>query len=94
MTDHASSIIQTQCLAQDDIRNRFRLIRTLDAFRNTDVFSVFLTTESPNACDEDFIYDISRDLGTAKEFFRLISEGNVTALTLREIAEDFIASHR
>ncbi|MBQ8498096.1 MAG: hypothetical protein IJ489_11680 [Clostridia bacterium] len=93
MNDFASSIILTKRTLQNDVQNHFRLIRTLDGFRNTDIFSVFLTTESPVVFEEEFVFDISRDPETANTFFRLISEGNVTALTLREIAEDFIASH-
>ena len=92
MKDSTVSILLSKHTVQNHVKNHFRLIQTSDIFLNTDIFSVFLTTESPDAYDEEFIFDISRDFETAISFFRLISEGNVTALTLREIAEDFLAS--
>lgn len=92
MTDFVSSVILTETNAENDIQNRFRLIQTADLFHNTDVFSIFLTTESNHICTEDFVYDISRDADTAKKFFRLLCKENVSALHLREAAEDFILS--
>lgn len=94
MENLISSIILTKYNRANDLQNSFRLIRTLDGFHNTDVFSIFLTTEFQNVREEEFVYDISRDADTAKEFFTLLCKENVSALHLREVAEDFISSHR
>ena len=92
MNAYQPSIIQTEFYTRNHIHNRFRLIHTVDVFQNTDVFSVFLTTESPDGYHEEFVYDIARHPATAKEFFRLICQGDVSATSLRDIAEDFVAS--
>ncbi|MBR6744855.1 MAG: hypothetical protein IKM00_06545 [Clostridia bacterium] len=94
MEPYASSIVLTKKRKEGDVRNCFRLVRTFDSFCEADVFSVFLTTESEGACEEDFVYDISRDLGEAKSFFDLLCRNDASAVHLREIAEDFIADCR
>ncbi len=87
-----TSVIASVSHTENDVDNHFRLIRTMDVFQNTDVFSVFLTTCSPTGCYEAFVYDISRNPDIAASFFALICRENVTAVSLSDIAEDFIAS--
>ena len=92
MTPCSTSIILTKCYTTGALRNRFRLIETADVFLHTEIYSLFLTTESANDYTEEFVYDISRDSKTAKEFFHLLCKENVTALHLRDVAEDYLSS--
>ena len=92
MNYDSHSIILTKEHRQYEFHNHLRLIRTLDNFHDTDVFSIFLTTESAFGKEEEFIYDISRDWEKAKTFFEFLEKENVTALTLRDVAENFLAS--
>jgi hypothetical protein len=92
MPDFCTCIISSISQKEKTISNHYRLIRTMDPFQHTDIFSVFLTTTTAEGTDEAFAYDITRNPHTAEIFFDLIRKGNVTALSLNEIAEDFIAS--
>ncbi|MBQ7309080.1 MAG: hypothetical protein IJW87_02780 [Clostridia bacterium] len=91
MMHNKSSVIQTKHHLQNETVSKLRLIQTVDPFQNTDVYSLFLTTESENGCNEEFIYDISRNAQAAKAFFELLCKEKVTALSLREVAEDYLA---
>ena len=93
MPDFCTCIISSISQKEKTISNHYRLIRTMDPFQHTDIFSVFLTTTTAEGTDEAFAYDITRDADTAKEFFTLLCKENVSALHLREVAEDFISSH-
>ena len=68
MMHNESSVIQTKHHLQNETVSKLRLIQTVDPFQNTDVYSLFLTTESENGCNEEFIYDISRNAQAAKAF--------------------------
>ena len=92
MSAFHTCIVSSVSNTEYEIINHFRLISTIDIFQQTDVFSVFLTTTSPEDSSEAFVYDISRNPHTAEQFFDMICKNNVTALSLREIAEDFISS--
>lgn len=92
MPDFCTCIISSISQKEKTISNHYRLIRTMDPFQQTDIFSVFLTTTTAEGTDEAFAYDITRNPHTAEIFFERIRKGNVTALSLNEIAEDFIAS--
>ena len=61
MTRNESSVLLAQWNAESDIRNHYRLLRTTDPFHGDDVFSVFLSTITPDECDEEFLYDITRN---------------------------------
>ena len=91
MSAFHTAVISDFSKTEDHIDNHFRLIRTMDIFHQTDVFSVFLTTRSPDGCYEEFVYDIARNYETAETFFNLICKANVTALSLCDVAEDFIS---
>ena len=92
MSAFHTCIVSSVSNTEQKIINHYRLIRTIDIFHNTEVFSVFLTTASPEDSSEAFVYDISRNSHTAEQFLDMICKNNVTALSLREIAEDFISS--
>ena len=94
METNVSSIVLTKRRKEGDLTNCFRLVRAFDSFREANVFSVFLTTESDGVCTEDFVYDISRDFGEAKSFFDLLCRNDATATHLRDIAEDFLGNYR
>ena len=85
-----TSVMLTEVRKEGGVSTRYRLLGTLDTFLGTEVFSVFLTTQCEGMFTEDFVYDISRDEGEAVRFFHRIVEYRVTALHLREIAEDFL----
>lgn len=87
-----SSIILAQSYQAHETKNRLRLIQTMDIFHNTNAFSLFLSTESQNGLDEDFIYDISRSIEDATSIFEQLCKGRVTVLSLREITEDFLSA--
>ena len=91
MIRHESSILLTHCNTQEDILNCCRLIHTVDAYHEDDVYSVFLTTRSRDVIDEEFVYDIAHDESKAVDFFTLVCREHVTACTLRDIARDFLA---
>ncbi|MBQ3490812.1 MAG: hypothetical protein IJA86_09505 [Clostridia bacterium] len=86
-----SSIILTQNYRENNAVSAIRLIHSVDIFQNTDVFSVFLTTESDGKQTEEFIYDISRNKRDAKKFFSLLCEQKATADSLCELAANLIA---
>ncbi len=91
MTRTESAIIMARVNLQDNILNHCRLLRTTDPFQGNDVFSLFLTTRSQTETDEEFVFDIARDGGTASEMFDLICKENVTACTLRDVIADLLA---
>jgi hypothetical protein len=86
-----STILFTNCTAEEQIFNCYRLIRTVDAFLGDDVFSVFVTTKTDDGLDEEFVYDITRDEQVAKDFFSRLCHERVTACTLQDITKDFLA---
>ena len=85
-----TAVMQTETRDEQGVSTRYRLIVTFDAFLGTEVFSVFLTTRRGREETEDFVYDVARDEREALHFFSRIIEYRVTALHLREIAEDFL----
>ena len=91
MNPQNSPIILTKTREENGTSTRYRLIGTFDAFGDTEIFSVFLTTMRGDSLTEDFVYDISRDPDEAARFFRTVCEHRATALHLRELAEDFLA---
>ncbi len=91
MTKTETSIISTYVKNEDSYFICCRLIRTVDGFRGEDVFSVFLTSGTMEAFEEDFVYDITRDERDALAIFHLLCDGNVTTCTLREVLHDLLA---
>lgn len=92
MREMGSEIIFTKRREDGVLVTDLRLIRTFDALWETDVFSVLLTTHAGGVRTEDFVYDISRDFDEAKRFFDMLCRGKASAVHLRELAEDFLAS--
>jgi|GEM_PF-2628872 len=90
MTVNPSPVIVSVCRAGKNISTRFRLIRTFDSWKEADVFSVFLTTESAEGLTEDFVYDVTRDCDEAHRFFDMLCERDATALNLHDVTEDFL----
>lgn len=91
MTRNESSVLLAQWNAESDIRNHYRLLRTTDPFHGDDVFSVFLSTITPDECDEEFLYDITRNRDDALRLFDLLCQKNVTACTLADVVADSLA---
>ena len=90
MNSADSPVILSRSYRIQKTKNRLRLIRTMDIFQNADTFSLFLSTESPDGFQEDFVYDISRSKEKATLIFEQLCRGKVTALSLREITEDIL----
>ena len=86
-----TAVIMTENKEEKGVLTRYRLLCTFDAFEETEVFSVFLTTRCEDVLSEDFVYDIARDRDEAICFFRLLCENRATACHLIEIAENFLA---
>ncbi len=86
-----SSIILTHCSIDGHVLSCCRLIQTVDVYHGNDVFSVFVSTSADDETDEEFVYDISHDKETAVSFFTRICQEHISACTLLDIAQDFLA---
>ena len=91
MTRNESAILFTAQTAENGVQTRYRLLRTVDPFRGDDVFSLFLTTGTQDACDEEFLYDITRDRDEAFRLLDLFCRMNVTACTVADVVSDVLA---
>ena len=82
-----------QCLVRirENVKTTYRLLRNMDAEKNADIYSLFLTTETKRHVDEEFLFDIARTESEAIIFFRKICAMNVTACTLLDAASDHFA---
>ena len=90
MSRPESCIILTKRLAIEDIRNIYRLIRTVDPIAGGDIYSVFVSTSQENHIDEEFVFDIARDTTNALAVLDKLCHGGVTACTLYDVMQDFI----
>ena len=90
MTRAESSILLHSLQNENGIDNHYRLLRSLDPFHGNDVFSIFVTTQTKETVDDEFVYDIARDESTAIRRFSLICRESVCACTLADVLQDLI----
>ena len=81
--------IRTTC----GVKNTYRLLRSLDAVHGTDLYSLFLTTETESTVDEEFLLDLARTEADAISFFEHMLAMSVTACTLIDVASDLLAEN-
>ncbi len=75
------------------VKNTYRLLRCVDIAQGTDIYSLFLTTETENTVDEEFLFDLSRTETAAISFYDYLIAMNVTACTLIDIASDLFSEY-
>ena len=68
----------------------YKLIIDMDRLPASYSFFVSVENEDETYCDETLVRDVTSSEETAHKIFRLITDGTVTPITLRDVLEDLL----
>ncbi len=86
------SIVDSRIQALGTLTNQYRLLQCMEPLGSQEIYSLFVTTQSMDCTEEEFVFDIARDKDEAMRLFLAVYGGNVSVCTLRDVLSDLIAS--